>query len=347
MESAYTGFIQQLSADSSSDKVSVLLESDPTGVDTDRVRIVLRDLLDRVAAADLPEGVRRTLIDVGRSARSSGFWRDHRAPGLALFVSEAVHLTLDLPRAPAPYAGVGSAFRVLDVYAAAQEPAYAVLALSAGAARFFTMSDGSATLVDIPDMPVNLDEVARFADFEPSLQRHATARGGALTSHGQEGGSRQLDHLRDRYLRLIDAAINGVPGLRSLPVVLAGVEPLTAAFQAISALPNLAEQTITGNHDRTSAWQLASMATAIARPEHPLMSRDRTAHSDPHRRTTTDANDVFKAAQDGRVETVFLKHDQRRSDHLLDAIAIEVTRHGGRVWILDEAPDDVQAVLRY
>ncbi len=89
------------------------------------------------------------------------------------------------------------------------------------------------------------------------------------------------------------------------------------------------------------------MATVIARPEHPALHRDRAATTDPHRKTATQTDQVFKAAQEGRVEAAFLRHDSKRSGHLLDEIAAAVTRHGGRVWVLDDAPTETHALLRY
>jgi hypothetical protein len=349
MESEYSQFIRDVRDDVSDTKVSILLGSDPTGVNTDQSRIALRHALDHLADLAMPEPAITYLMEVGTEARSTDFWRHHRAPGLAIYASEHVRAVLDLPSEPKHHAGAGQVFRVLEVFAAAQRPASLLLALSAGAARVFRLEAGSATPTDVEGMPTNLDEVAQFADIEPSLQRHASTRGGDMVSHGQEGGSRQLDHLRDRYFRLVDAAVAAKSDLRTLPVILAGVDEVTAAFRMVSSLPYVARESISGNHDRTSAWHLAALANAVvgAMPN-PQLDHDRAALQAPSRKATTGVESTFRAAESGRVEAVFIPLDRRGHGHALDEIALTVDRHGGRVWIEeDDADRDVEALLRF
>jgi hypothetical protein len=349
MELEYSQFIRDIRDDRSEAKVSILIGSDPTGVNTDRPRIALRDALDHLADLPIPEPARAFLIDVAKEARSTEFWRHHRAPGLAVYASDMARAVLDLPVEPSHHSGAGPVFRVLEVFAAAQHPPFLVLTLSAGAARLFKMGSGSASPIAVEGMPANLDEVAQYADIEPSLQRHASTRGGDMVSHGQEGGSRQLDHLRDRYLRLVDSALAAQADLRSLPVVLAGVDELTAAYRMVSSLPHLTERPIPGNHDRTSAWQLGTLARElVGRIPDPQFDHDRAAFESPGRRTTSGIESSFRAAESGRIEAVFLPLDRSGHGHVLDEIALAVDQHGGRVWV--EGADgggEVEAVLRF
>lgn len=346
--------IDRLVHDEQSPRVSILTWSDPTGLDGERARIAAKDAVEAVTddlAAHDDREVRRRLAELAVRTQEPGFWTSHRTAGLGIFLSPAIEEVVDLPTAPEPAAGAGLVFRLLELFAASQQPGYIVLTLSSGAARVFSIEREVATAMQVPGMPAGLGEVARYADIEPTLQHHAGARGGAGMFHGQESGVRQMEHLIDRYLRLVDQALIDSRLLGDRPLVLAGVDEIVNAYRSITRIPQVVPITIRGNHDRTPGAELMARCrrTVPADAFDPARARDRAAVTDGGRGVLHDPKRVFHAAEEGRVEAVFLP--ARRGHHglVLDEVAAAVHRNGGRVWIDEDGrtPEAITAVLRF
>ena len=80
----------------------------------------------------------------------------------------------------------------------------------------------------------------------------------------------------------------------------------------------------------------------------PQLDHDRAALAAPTRKATSGVDATHRAAEEGRVEAVFLPLDRKGHGHLLDDIALTVERHGGRVWIGNDGSDgSIQALLRF
>jgi hypothetical protein len=336
-------------------RASILLQVDPTGLDIARTRIAARDALtlarDELSTIAGGEHVVAGVRVLEQHIRDPRFWRDRHLPGFGMFLAPGLEMTVDLPASPEEATSVGLVFRLLEAFAAVNERRCVVLAVSDNAARLFEVSRNGAVERRVAGMPKGLDEVAQYTEIEVSLQFHATARGGANVFHGHEPGVRTLDDLRERYLREIDRTLLDLRGISDLPVVLAGVEEIVAGYRNISHLPHLMSRSIPGSHDRTSPAEIARLTQELVGHDdlNPVRERDRSAVAAGGRRSLTEPRAVFHAAEEGRVEAVFLSLDRGGNGLVFDEVAAAVHRKGGRVWIDDQPAYDagVGALLRF
>ncbi len=336
-------------------RASILLQVDPTGLDIDRTRIAARDALalarDELSTLTGGERVAEEVGALEQRMRDPRFWRDRHQPGIGMFLAPGLELIVDLPEPPQETTSVGLVFRLLEVFAAVNERRCFVLAVSDNAARLFEVSRSGAVERRVSGMPKGLDEVAQYTQIEVSLQFHATARGGANVFHGHEPGVRTIDNLRERYLREIDRTLLDFRGISDLPVVLAGVEEIVAGYRNISHLPHLVSRSVPGSHDRTSPTEIARLTHELVGHDDldPARTRDRSALAAGGRRSLTEPRAVFHAAEEGRVEAVFLPLDRAGNGLVFDEVAAAVHRNGGRVWIDDRPAYEagVGALLRF
>jgi hypothetical protein len=355
MEMDFSRIVDRLVRHEHGPRVSVLLQVDPTGLDVARTRIAAKDALDAAAAelGALPggESVMEPLRALEDRVRNPRFWPDHHLPGMGIFLAPDLEVVVDLPEPPSEAVSVGLVFRVLEVFSAAHSRQCLVLAVSNGAVRLFDVSRDSTVELTVEGMPTSLDDLAKYADIEVSLQFHATARGGVNVFHGHEPGVRIIGHLRDRYLRMIDQAILDTPGLADRPVVLAGVEEIVADYRSISRLPHVVTPFIPGSHDHSSPAEIGRLMHELIGHDDldPVRARDRATIEAGHRRVLIEPRAVFQAAEEARVESVFLPIDRVGNGLVLDEVAAAVHRNGGRVWIDHGAPlaSPVAALLRY
>lgn len=151
--------------------------------------------------------------------------------------------------------------------ALANDRRYGLLALSSADVRWLTGDRGGLHEVDPSPLPRSMDEALSHIDRESQLQSHSSGRAGAgsviASFHGQ-GSNQQADV--DQFLRAVDRALANVIDPH-LPVVLAGVDRIVAAFRGVSRHQALSERSISGNvshlapvklHDR--AWPIVNEA---------------------------------------------------------------------------------------
>jgi hypothetical protein len=192
--------------------------------------------------------------------------------------------------------------------------------------------------------------------------------------HGQ--GSPEDDEQAEieRFLRLVDDGVTRLLQHDRAPIVLAGVEHVTAAYRSLTESREVVADAIDGNPDRLSADELRERAWSIVEPRFVAGQReamDRFADMSASGRTEQRLEHVVRAASEGRVETLFTAlgtqrwgtfnsasreaevHEVRQPGDrdLLDLAAVEALEAGGDVYAVapDRVPggDVVAAINRY
>ncbi len=140
---------------------------------------------------------------------------------------------------------------------------FAVLALALDDVRLLRGNRRELVEDDPPVLPVRMADVLEHDDREPQLQTHSGGRvgDGTVTAsfHGQET-KEQAD--LDRFLRAIDRALISTIA-PDLPVVLAGVDRIVAAYRRVSRHRVLLPEAIHGNVSRTAPSALHDQAWPI------------------------------------------------------------------------------------
>ena len=113
-----------------------------------------------------------------------------------------------------------------------------------------------------------------------------------------------------------------------MPVLLAGVEELAAAFRRISGHEGIVEEPISGNVAHLSASELHGKAWPLVRErleDRTAKLLERIAASGAEVPVSRELDDVVRAGSDGRVETLFVAVD-RECWGRYDEAQREVTR---------------------
>ena len=331
-------------------------------------------LADNLRAPDVTEFLKpaQHLLD------DSLFWR-YQDDGLAVFVSATDFHSYRVPVSFPELVVVGSHFHIKPLLPLIEsEGHFFILALSRNEVRLIEGTRYGASEVKLQNVPGSLAEVLGNYDLEKQLQFHARAQPSgdkrAAAFHGQGGG---IDDLKPRiveYLRQVDGAVRPLLKDDSAPLVLAGVSSLFPIYQEVNTYGNLLEGGIEGNPESLTGEQLREQAMPMVEPRFDKSRRD--AEERYHKlagtgRTSNDLQEILTAANDGRVEILFVAvgtqvwgnfDDQNRSvmiyeeattgaRDLLDLCAVLTVRNRGSVHVTE--PHDIPgsgpiaAVFRY
>lgn len=311
------------------------------------------------------------------------FWRHQRA-GLAVFRSPNYFAVFRSPL-PLPDAHrLGPGFWLGPLLPFAQSsPEFYVLQISKKEALLYRADAFTITPVDLADaLPAGLAEVTQYYDFEEELQGRASASGvtAAYTSDDANREQKEKDHLLADYFRLVDAAVTSRLGAQTAPLLLASVAYFQPIYRALNSYLHLHDEGLTGNFDHTPPQELHALATALLGEDGAQASTQQQQRITEYQNgsgsglVAPDAAQVLQAAAAGRVQTLFLQagaevwgqfneatlataiHAQPQAGDasLLDQAALLTLRHGGEVYVLDDAqllaraaPVAMTALLRY
>ena len=284
-----------------------------------------------------------------RQAASDALSEESVDGSVALFADAEAIRFVNVPWVTRPSCFVGGRFVVRQLSPAEAQDRVFVVALSRSAVRVLDIDRVGARPVELPDLPSGGTSDVPGADAEHNgLQAHSAGKDAVF--HGHRDDTKGNDELISRLCRQTAEALVAAMPDRSMPVVVAAVERLAAAF--VSAASELEViTTIHGNADDT--------------PDHVLADAAREALRD-HRREQTDAasealgtaihaglgstelTEVVVAAADGRVHTLYVDPsrqvrgeydrasrevclDETGRDDLIDLAIAETIRYGGEI----------------
>jgi len=256
------------------------------------------DALTTAAAARELNSAARTAEDP-RAPRPAG--------GIALFASPDECVTLESPAEFVPLVTIAPRFYVLPLVPfMTATPSLFVLALSLHSVRLIERASARELPLS-PDVPRSLTDVVGTERSAPSLQQHSVGSGSVFHGHG-EGEDDVLPEI-EMFCRRVAQGLASSIDRSGATLLLAGDVQITAVFRRVASGWALLEQPIHGNHDRTSATELAALAEPTFR------EWQRTAHAElralygarsADRRASDDLIDIAAAARAGRIDTLLL-----------------------------------------
>jgi hypothetical protein len=207
----------------------------------------------------------------------------------------------------------------------------------------------------------------------PQGHAFATDRGGAGNRAGYHGEEpHTTTTMVAQHFHRVDQALREVLGGDDVPLVLAGVRAMQAVYRQVNTYPHLVADGVDGSpRGLTSkdfhrcAWPIVEPVLRSAEIRAAAAYREKAGTG----RTCHESGEVLSAAEQGRIETLFLCTDaaggQRRSPgggllrpaaepdtaQHVEFAAVATLRHGGDVFAVPRRrmPDATQiaAVLRY
>jgi hypothetical protein len=296
--------------------VSVFLPTHRAGREVEQAPIRLKNLLWQATDALKSDGVRAPEIDrlqapLRRLLDDRLFWQ-YQSDGLALFSRpgwwRSFRVPLDLPE----LAVVGDRFHVTPLLPLlAGDGHFFVLALSQNQVRLLEGTRDRVEEVDLPGVPLGVQDALQGEEVQQQLQLYVADRGGPgaggiYHGHGHPGEVHKERILR--YFRKADRALREVLAGERAPMVLAAVEHLAPIWRQANTYPHLVDETLVGSPEGLGPQELHARAWAVVEPLFLQAQREAAARYDQLAGTgltSQDPREIIRAAEDGRVETLF------------------------------------------
>jgi hypothetical protein len=290
-------------------KVTLYLPSDPTGADSDLVRRTFNALVKQAAGS---LGTDASILDPVRAeVEDPLFWRE-QSRGLAVFASRGFHRIIRIPVEVAESATVGLSFHLLPLAPMIEGSGNCyILALAKNSVRLFDATRNSIQELPLGSIPASYDDVIEDIP-ERQIQGRSTGRD-SVAFHGHGGSADNSGMLTEEFLREVGQGIERELGTaRSQPLVLASVEEHLPVFRKVCGYPAVVDEVIPGNPEhstsgdlRSAAWRIITARRDAAEPA----LRDKALTEVSAGRGSTTLAEIVCAADEGRVDTLYLPRD--------------------------------------
>ncbi|MCU7730978.1 hypothetical protein ODJ79_45305 [Actinoplanes sp. KI2] len=350
-------------------RVSVFLptpRADAADRQDTRVSSLLRQAEQALRADGVSAATAQLVLAPARRLLGHPRRAEQLSDGLALFCEQGGVRQFRVPLRLPETVAVGDRFlvRPLLPLLGAAGPFY-VLALNQDEIRLLRGSRHSVQEMALDGLPlaVWLTMPRRRAQVHAFVADRG-GTGGRAVFHGIED-----DHtpLILQHFRRVDRALRDVLPADDVPLLLAGIRSTQSLYRQVNTHPGLIGDGIDGNPRGMSPEQLHQAAWPLAEP---VLCAGETTAAATYRelrgtgRTCTGATAVCAAAEQGRIETLFVRNDASAGtprvirlhedpsmvDHL-DAAAVATLLRGGVVYAVprDRMPDTapMAAILRY
>jgi hypothetical protein len=357
-------------------RISLFLPTNRGGPQTERNRIQLKNLLRHAQHALHTDGMRTGQIDAilepGHHLLDlMGLW-DQPSDGMALFLGPDGLRHLRIPLRLPELVTVGDRFVVrplLPLLIAGGH--FYVLALTQDEIRLFQGTRFGLDQAQLDGLPLAV--WLTMPRRQPQVHAFLADRGGSggrAVFHGS--GDDDAKPLVLRHFQRVDQALRELLGGDQAPLVLAGVRSLQAIYHQANTHPRLLATGVDGSPRDMSPAQLHHRVWPLVEP---VLRGHEAAAATAYRalqgtgRTSSEPAEVLVAAQQGRVDTLFLSTDTPEwrtspdarplvrlgntpsASERLDIAAVATLRHAGTVYAVPASRmpgiNPVAATLRY
>ncbi len=240
------------------------------------------------------------------------FWQ-HQSDGLAIYLSENFRQIHRLPVHFHNMVYVNEDFylKPLSPFTGAKNRFF-ILCLSQNEVAFYEATAYSITSIKIDDLVPESMEAMGVAEGEKVLQSHAVMTGHPAQYHGHGGFKDHQEVAREKYLRAIDKGLMTMLHDEHAPMVVAAVDELAAAYEAVNSYPHLVADSVSGNPFSMGMTAIQAHAWEEVKPH--FAQEKHEAMANYHRlqnseQTSTNIGEILYAAEEGRVDTIFTRDD--------------------------------------
>jgi len=311
--------IQELIEKANDYSVSIYLPTHRKNEAAQQDPIRFKNLLNKAAEELSGRGLRKEQIDeMLKPARGlitkSNFWL-HQSDGLCVFITPDHFEYHQVPISFDEFIYVDNRFFITPLMPMlARDRTFYVLALSQKNVGLLECTRDDNRIVELPDIPHSMEEFQRFDIHEKHL--HSRPSGpGAVAFHGQgDAGDDNIKYI-ENFLKQVENGVTKYMKNQSEPLILAGVGEITSIYKKINHYNGLYENTVKGNTDEKNDKQIRKEAWKLIKPHLLRVIEDeKERYSDlmGSEKVSTNIEEVVKAAQYGKVETLFLPIGQNR-----------------------------------
>lgn len=330
--------------------ISLLMPTHRSGPETTSGSIMLRNLL-RDAGEQLDDAGRERLEEtVAPLVSDSQFWQ-FQGEGLAIFVSpDATHihrLSISVPPA-ARVADTPHLVPLAPVFGRSREAS--ILQLSLGQVRLFKVSGELIEEAELGPIPASVEDLTSDRDHQSQLQ--FTSQGGGTVSFHGHGGDGSIDQTRrDRFLRHVARGLEELESAQRThgTLFLAATQDTAEFFARLSGRPELSDRLIPGSADGLRPAELLERAQPVLEAyaeRRRAGQRDHLGQRRSQGRVVDTPAQAVEAAEQGRVETLYVGEVQDADADLVNRAIIETLRHSGEA-LAAPAGEVVAATLRF
>jgi len=365
--------LQSLMQQQGSACISIYAPMVKAGQQTQQNPIRFKNLVRQAAEAleergMTPKEVEHFLRPASDLIDDTPFWQ-HQSDGLAVFVGESFFRYFRVALEVRELVTVEERFHLKPLLPLLSgDGRFYVLALSQKQARLLEATRHHVRELDLGDLPTSLNEALGYEVEETHIQYHTGTKAGGLNQspvyHGQGGGEDDVKLEIRKFFNLLDKGVQALVGDRQAPLVLAGVEFLFPLYRQVCDAPHLLEGGVPGSPGELSAEELHERAWPVVEPIFTKGQQDAAGRFHELAgtgQTSIEIEDVVAAADDGRVDTLFVALGTRRwgrfdrqgrtvelsesngpgTEDLVDFAAIQTVLKGGTVYAV--APEEVPA----
>lgn len=341
-------------------KLTFTVSTSVTGQNAALSALALKNLVRDASAQLVESGMSESeagdlLSPVLTLVEDSSYWR-LQSRGLVVFLADGFFLPVRVPIELSDALTVGERFDLLALAPVlASDRKLYVLALAKNAVRLFDSTRNVIEELPLENVPASFSEV-----IDELPERVVDVRSGAAGADGtpsfQNTGGDIDRVLLEKYLHAIGKAIGSRLGTaRSQVLVLAAVAEYLPLFKTACPYPAVFDGVIAGNPERalpdelrSAAWQLVN-ADETAREAEEQDNARSLAHAG---RGSFDLVEIVKAAEEGRVDTLFLPRDDAQigdtdSRGLANRALLGTLSTSGVLRTLGEIETEGLAVFRY
>jgi hypothetical protein len=366
--------------------LSIYMPAHRNGREREQDPIRLKNLLKEAESQLVDRGMRgpdaRDFLAEGtRLLGDPEFWK-HQSDGLALFFAPQLHRRYRAPLAFDETVRLNRRFYVRPLLPLLHSDGhFYVLALSLKSVRLYRGARLGLDEIQVEGMPSNMEEALQYEDLQSNLQHRSwgarmsgvrrpkqslgTISGSGVVFHGQgaEEDARKPD--MEVFFKMVNNAVVARLHSQRAPLVLACVDYEAPLYRQQNDYPALLETVIEGNPEQWSPTELHRRAWEAVAPhfrqsQEAELGKFLRLGTD---RISTDLKIIAEAAQQGRVEALFLPSGRNGAagmrsagvsptEAMLDDTAAAVLRTGGDVFAVpsDQMPEnagEIAAVFRY
>ena len=379
--------LQQLIETSGKWCVSLYMPTHRVGRERQQDPIRLKNLIARAQEKLLESGMRSSEVrELMRPAESllkdDDFWR-HQSNGLAVFLSPDSSQTYRLPSKFDEVVVIANNFHIKPLLPLLNTNGkYYILALSINGIRLFLGTRQTIDEIELGAIPTNMQKALWMDDPEKHMDFHTGtsstnkegARQAIFHGHGTKEAEKKTNILR--FFQHVDRGLNNLLEEKEIPMLLAGMDYLLPIYREANTYTGLLDETLKGNPEELDGKDLHELAWRLVQPifkeeQKQALRQFEQLHGQGNELASADLETVVKAANFGRVETLFVplgvqkwgrydaqqnkvildKNPRPENEDLLDFASVHTLFNSGKVYALqaEKLPGDgeLAAILRY
>jgi len=282
---------------------------------TIRLKNTLADARKQLESAGADDEQIRARLESVREDISNEDFLSRPGGGAAILIDRDTARVIPLANKPDERVVVASTYHLKPLFeSSVYELPYYVLAISRNDVSLFRGDGRGLEQLQLDTgVPRSMDDALGRELTEKQLQHHAGDAGSnEAIFHGHGSGKDDTDAEVERFLKLTDEALCR-KHLDGAPMILAGVDELTAEYRRISGYDSIFDETISGNVESLGESELHERAWPIFHGDFRRRSEQAMAtlaSGGGDRPGSDDLEEIVVAAADGRVAQLFVASDR-------------------------------------